>query len=437
MQVTLETTGTLGRRMTIAVPAERMEKEYSTRLRRVSQTARFPGFRPGKAPMKMVEAQYGPQVMDEVAGELIRVTFYEAVSEKGLKPAGGPNIEPKSVGRGKDFEYIATFEVYPQVARLDIKGCRIEKPQVAVTEADIDRTIETLRHQRLTWRPVERAAQNGDRVIIDFQGSIAGTVFEGGTAKDFPLVLGNNTLIDGFESGLVGARAGESRTLDLKFPAEYRNATLAGKAAQFAVTVKQVQEPVLPEVNEEFAKAYGVADGKVETLRAEVRANLESEMRDRVRRELREQVFKTLIDVNAFDVPKALEDEEIKSLIRMTRSNFESQGLPAAQAPTDPALFVEQARSRVKLGLILSELIRAKDLKADAAAVRARIESLAASYDQPQAFIDWCYSKREQLAEIESQVLEDQAVDMLLETADASDKAMTFLELTQLAARRS
>lgn len=429
MQVTVETTGTLGRRMTVAVPAARLELEVTTRLKRLSQTVRFPGFRPGKAPMKMVEAQYGGKVLEEAVGDLIRATFYEAVSERGLKPAGGPNIEPKHIDRGHDFEYTATFEVYPEVTRLEIKGTRIERPAVTVGEDDVDRTIDTLRRQRVTWHPVERGAANGDRVIIDFEGSVGGTPFEGGTAKDFPLVLGNNVLIDGFEAGIVGAHADETRTLDLGFPANYRNAQLASKQAQFAVTVKQVNEPVLPEVNDEFARALGVADGKVETLRTEVRANLERELNDRVRRELRDQVFKAVIEANAFEVPKSLEEAEIGHLIQTTRANLEGQGVPASQMPTDPALYAAQARSRVKLGLIIAELVKTRGLKADAARVRARVEELAAGYENPQEFIGWHYARPERLAEIESQVLEEQAMQLLLETADVVDKAMSFQEL--------
>jgi len=429
MQVTVETTGNLGRRMTVAVPAARMEQEIATRLKRLSQTARFPGFRPGKAPMKMVEAQYAGKVMEEVAGDLIRSTFYEAVNEKGLKPAGGPDIQPKHMGRGKDFEYTATFEIYPEIRRLEIKGSRIERPVVTVSEDDVHRTIDTLRRQRVGWNPVERAAAMEDRVLIDFQGMLDGVPFAGGEAKDFPLVLGNNTLIDGFESGLIGARAGENRTLDVTFPADYRNTNLAGKDVQFAVTVKQVNEPVLPEVNDEFARALGVADGKIETLRAEVRTNLERELAERVRRELREQVFTAVIEANPLDVPKALEQSEIEHLIQTSRANLEAQGMPGNQLPSDPQLYAEQARRRVTLGLILAEMVKVKNLIVDAQLVRARIEELAAGYDNPQEFVDWHYANRERLAEIESKVMEDQAVELLLATAEAIDKPMSFQEL--------
>jgi len=437
MQVTVESTGPLGRRMTVAVPAARLEKEFSSRIQRVSRTARFPGFRPGKAPMKMVEAQYGGQVMDEVIGDLIRSTFYEAVNEQGLKPAGGPNIEPKQVDRGHDFEYTATFEIYPEITRTDIQGQTIERPVVTITDEDIDRTIETLRRQRIEWSPVERAAQLGDRVIIDFEGSIEGTVFEGGRASNFPLVLGNQTLIEGFESGLVGLRAGESRTLDLAFPADYRNAQLAGKPVKFAVTVNQVTEPVLPEVDSAFARALGIEDGSVEAFRAEVRANLERELADRVRRELRDQAFKALLEANTFDVPQALEQAEVQNLIHMTRSNLAAQGIPANQVPTDPALYAEQARSRVKLGLILAELAKARGLKADPVKVRARLAEQAASYDNPKEYVDWHYAKPERLSQIEAQLIEDQALDILLETASVQDKPMSFQELMQPAPRKS
>ena len=436
MHVTVESTGPLGRRMTVAVPAARLEKEFSSRIQRVSRTARFPGFRPGKAPMKMVEAQYGGQVMDEVVGELIRSTFYEAVNEQGLKPAGGPNIEPKQVDRGHDFEYTATFEIYPDIARTDIQGCAIDRPVATVTDEDVDRTIETLRRQRVEWSLVERAAQLGDRVIIDFEGSIEGTVFEGGKASNFPLVLGNHTLIEGFETGLVGMRAGESRTLDLAFPAEYRNARLAGKQVQFAVTVNQVTEPVLLEVNDAFACALGIDDGSVDSFRAEVRANLERELADRVRRELRDQVFKALLEVNMFEVPKALEQAEIQNLIQMTRSNMAAQGVPANQTPTDPTLYADQARSRVKLGLILAELARTRGLKADPGKVRARLVEQAASYDNPKEYVDWHYANPERLSQIEAQLIEDQAVDILLETATVKDKPMSLQELMQPAPRK-
>ena len=436
MQVTVESTNSLGRRMTVAVPAARLEGEIATRLKRLSLKARFPGFRPGKAPMKMVEAQYGGQAMEEAVGDLIRATFYEAVQTQGLKPAGGPNIEPKSINRGQDFEYTATFEIYPEITRLEIRGSKIERPVVSISDDDVNRTIDTLRRQRQIWKPVERAAQNGDRVVIDFQGSVNGEVVQGGTASDFPLVLGSHALIDGFEEGLVGAAKGETRKLDLTFPAEYRNQELAGKQVQFAVTLKQVNEPALPEVNEEFARSFGVADGNVETLCAEVRANLEHELSDRLRRHVREQVFQALINANDFEIPKTLEEEEVARMIQTARQNFQSQGLPVEQVPTDPTLYAQQARGRVKLGLILAELVTARKLMADAAKVRARVEALASTYEDPRTYIEWHYAKPGRLGEIESLILEEQAVDLLMETAELVDKVLSFQELTQPTPRK-
>jgi len=429
MQVTIETTGSLGRRMTVAVPAQRMQQEIAARLRRLSQTARFPGFRPGKAPMKMVEAQYGGKVTEEVVGDLIRATFHEAVSEKGLKPAGGPDIEPKHMSPGKDFEYIATFEVYPEITQLEIKGARIERPVVTISEEDVTRTLDTLRRQRVGWTPVERAAVNGDRLVLDFQGLLDGVPFEGGEARDYSLVLGNNTLVDGFETGLVGACAGERRTLDIRFPVDYRNTQFAGKPVKFAVTIKQVNAPVLPEADNAFAVALGVLDGKVETLHLEVRANLARELAERVRHVLREQVFKAIVDANPIDVPKVLEQYEIEHLLQTGRAALEAQGVPVTQMPGDPQRYTDQARQRVALGLILAELVKSRGLVIDPQRVRAHAEQLAAGYDNPQEFISWQYAKRERIAELESRALEDQAVELLLASANVVEKSMTFQEL--------
>jgi len=311
MQVNVETVGSLGRRMTVAVPADRLEREITDRLKRLSKTARFPGFRPGKAPFKMVEDRYGGTVMDEVAGDLIRSSFFEAVKEKGLNPAGGPRIEQSSISRGKDLTYVASFEIYPEISKTDLDGQRIERPMVSIDDEDVDRTLQKLREQRATWRSVERAAAVGDRVIIDFQGKVDGQPFQGGAATDFPLVLGNNVLIAGFESGLVGAGATEARTLDVTFPEDYRDSALAGKPAQFDVTVKQVNERVVPELNDDLARSLGVPDGSIDTLKKEVRANLERECDDRIRRVVRDRVFRSVADINDFDVPRALEQGEI------------------------------------------------------------------------------------------------------------------------------
>ena len=431
MQVSVETTGNIGRRMTVAVPSARFEKEFSERIKRLSKTVRFPGFRPGKAPLKMVEAQYGDKITQEVVSELIRSSFYEAVTNQGLSPAGGPRIEPKTLGRGKDLEYTAEFEIYPSIARLDIADVTIEKPVCSVQAEDVERTLEVMRKQRTTWKTVDRPGQNGDRLVIDFQGRLDGVPFEGGEAKNFSVVLGADVLIDGFERGLIGARVDEERNLNLIFPGEYRNQQLAGKNVEFHVKVINIEEPELPDIDAEFARQFGIADGSLDSLRAEVRANLEQELEERVRIEVRDQVFKAIMDINQFEVPRALQDAEVERLMQQRRATFESQGIPADKIPSDPILYLDEARQRVVLGLILAEIVKQRSLKVAPERVRARIEKLAASYESPQEFIQWHYAQPERLAQIESGVLEEQAVELLLTGARVTERPTDFQALMQ------
>ena len=431
MQVSVEATGNIGRRMTVAVPSARFEKEFSERIKRLSKTVRFPGFRPGKAPLKMVEAQYGDKITQEVVSELIRSSFYEAVTNQGLSPAGGPRIEPKTLGRGQDLEYTAEFEIYPNIARLDIADVAIEKPVCSVQAEDVARTLEVMRKQRTAWKTVERPARDGDRLIIDFQGRLDGVPFEGGEAKNFSVILGADVLIDGFERGLIGARIDEERNLNLVFPGEYRNQQLAGKNVEFHVKIINIEEPELPAIDAEFARQFGIADGSLDSLHAEVRANLEQELEERVRIEVRDQVFKAIMDINQFEVPRALQDAEVERLMQQRRATFESQGVPADKIPSDPILYLDEARQRVVLGLILAEIVKQRSLKVAPERVRARIEKLAASYESPQEFIQWHYAQPERLAQIESSVLEEQAVELLLTGARVTDRPTDFQALMQ------
>lgn len=433
MHVSVETTGGLGRRITVAVPAERLEKEFSERLKRLSKRVKLPGFRPGKIPMKIMEVQYGGQVLQEVASDLIQTTFYEAVGQQGLKPAGGPTVEPKRFDRGQDFEYVATFEVYPEIKQLELAGKEVERPVTTVADEDVARTIETLRRQQMTWKTVERAAADGDRLIIDFEGKINGEAFEGNKAQNFPVVMGSGALIEGFEQGLLGAKANDERQVAVTFPADYRNAVLAGKAVDFAVKVKEVTEPLLPEIDSEFAKRLGVADGNVDALKQEVRNNLEREATDRTRQLLRQKVFKALVEANPVDVPQALVDAEAARLLRLNRASLEAQGVTEDRLPKEAAVFRDQARQRVVLGLILAEIVKARELKAEAGKVRARLEQMAATYEQPEEFLKWYYGNPERLAEIESAVLEDEIVDLLLQGMTVKDKSMGFQALMQAA----
>ncbi len=429
MQVSVEATSGLGRRMTVALPAERLESEVSARLQRLLRTSRFPGFRPGKAPMKLVEAHYGGKVIEEVAGDLIQSSFHEAVVGQGLKPAGGPTVESRSIERGRDLRYTVVFEVYPEVRKLDISGSRIERPASSVADEDVSHTLESLRKQRATWTAVERPARNGDRLVIDFTGQKDGKPFEGGHASGFRLTLGNQTLVDGFEEGLAGAVPGESRSVTVRFPADYRDAALAGQEVVFDVQVKSVEEPVMPEIDAQFAQDFGIEDGSVERLRAEVRANLERQLREQVRIQVRDQVFSLLLQQNDLPVPAALQEAEVDRLMEQAADSLEAQNIPRSRAPRDRSRYADEARRRVALGLILAEIVRARGLVADPGRVRARVEQLAASYEVPQQFIDWHYAEPGRLAQVESLVLEEQVVDVLLEAADVVDSPRSFAEL--------
>jgi trigger factor len=425
MQVSLESTGTLGRRLTVAVSAERVEEEFSTRLARLSRQVKLPGFRPGKVPLTMVERQYGGRLMEEVAGDLIETSLKEAIHREGLRPAAGPRIRRKELARGRELEYTAEFEIYPEIKKLDIQGVAIERPVATVTAEDVERTLETVRRQRVTWNPVARAAQVNDRLLIDFTGRCEGKPFEGGSANNFPLVLGSGTLVGDLEQGLVGARAGEARALPVRFPADYRHAPLAGKTAEFEVKINEVAEPVLPEVNGDFAKRLGVTDGNVETLRAEVKNNLEREAAVRARAVVRGRVLKALVDANDFEVPQGLVEAEVAKLKRLVQATRAAPSL-------DEAALRARGRTRVMLGLILSEIVRTRGLKPDAGRVRARLEEMASEYESPETFIQWHYQNPERLAEIESRVLEDKIVEELLATARVDERTVSFQELLNL-----
>jgi trigger factor len=426
MQVSVENVGTLGRKLTVAVPAEDVEKEFSQRLKRLSQQVKMPGFRPGKVPLKMVEAQYGERLMEEIAGELIENSFREAIVKEGLRPAAGPRIERQALARNRGLEYTAEFEVYPEIKKLDIVGNALERPVAAISDEDIDRTIETIRKQRTGWNPVTREARLGDRLKIDFDGKLDGEPLPGGAAKDFLCVLGSGTLIDDLEKGLVGANAGSARNVIATFPADYRHQPLAGKSVQFDVTVHEVAEPMLPEVNEEFAKQLGVPDGSVEKLRSEIKANLDREATQRTRRIVRARVLKSLRDGNTFDIPKSLVDNEVAALKRYAQSTG---------ARPDESALQTQAQQRVATGLVLGEVIRARSIKADPARVRAKLEEMATEYEQPAAFVQWHYEQPQRMAQIESLVVEERAVEELLAQVKVEDKAVTFQELLQLEAQ--
>ena len=422
MQVSVESVGSLGRRMKVAVPADQFEKAFADRLQRFSRSVKMPGFRPGKVPLKMVEAQYGPQLLEEVAGKLIESSYQEALGKEGLRPAGGPKIHPESLGRGKDLQFTAEFEVMPEIRQLDIAGVKIERPVAQIEESDIDSTLETIRRQNVGWSEVARPAQNGDRVLVDFSGRLGGEAFEGGTAKDFPVVIGSNTLLEDLERGLVGVSAGDARTIAVQFPTDYRHEKLAGQRADFDVQVKTVSEPVLPALDAEFARRFGVQDGDIAKLRSEVRGNLEREAAKRARVIVRARVLNALLSANPVEVPQGLLNSELARL--------KAQNSAGATGPGQE----ERARARVALWLILSEIIRVRGHRADPAAVRAKLQELAQEYEKPAELVQWYYANPERLAEVETLVIEERVVDELLAGANVVEQAVPLPELLKMEA---
>jgi trigger factor len=430
MQVSIETTSTLERRLTIGVPAERVEKEVAARLQKAAQTVRLPGFRPGKVPMKVVRQRFGEGVRQEVLGEVLNQSFIEAVQQEKLKPAGRPSIEATSMEAGKDLEYVATFEIFPDFVPGDYSVIEVVKPVAEVTDADVDKMIETLRKQQGTWEVVSRTARDGDQVNVDYVGTKAGEAFAGGNAEGSDLVLGSNRMIPGFESAIVGMQAGEEKTVALSFPVDYHNEELKGAAVEFKIKVNAVKEQNLAELNGELFGKFGVKDGGEAQFRKEVAENMVRELKNATKNKIKSQVMDGVLKVHSdLVVPNALIAEEIKALRGQTVQQFGGQaaGIDFASILPDD-MFKEQAERRVKLGLILSEIITRENIKADAAQVRRAVEEIASTYEDPQEVIGWYYANRQQLQGVETMVAEDQLVAFLLERAQVSEKTCNYEE---------
>jgi trigger factor len=425
MQVSIESVGVLGRKVKVEVPAEDVEKEFGERLKRLSQRLKVPGFRPGKVPLKMVEAQHGGRLMEEIAGDLIQSSLREVIIKEGLRPVAGPRIEEHTIERGKALAYTAAIEIFPEIKKLDIADVSIERPVATVGADDIDRTLETIRKQRTIWNPVTRAAQLGDRVKIDFVGFLKEEPMAGGTAKDFLTVLGGGTLIEDLENGLVGTSAGDSKTVNARFPDSYRHQPLAGQTARFEVTIHEVAEPQLPEVNSDFARLLGIADGDLEKMRGEIKANLEREIGQRARRVVRSKVLKALLAANAFEVPTSLVESEIANLRRMEQSTG---------TRSDDAVVRQRATQRVATALTIGEVVRTRAIKAEPSRIRTKLEELASEYESPEMFIRWHYEEPQRFAQIESLVVEEKAVEELIGQAKVEDKPVSFQELLKLEA---
>lgn len=431
MQANLESLGTLERRLSVVVPMNEIDQEIHTRLKRLSRTVKMHGFRPGKVPIKVVARQYGPQVRQEVLGDALQKSFGEAVRQQNLKVAGYPRFEPKPLTEGaNDFEYSATFEVYPEVQLGDISGATITRPALEVGEAEVERTLEIMRKQRVTYDRVERAVENGDRVTMSYRGTVDGTEFAGGKAENQPAVLGEGRLLPDFESQLAGMKAGDAKTFEVRFPDDYHGKDVAGKTATFEVSVSEVAAPKLPEVDGEFAKSLAVADGDIGKMRSEIKANLEREVKSRLKMRVKEQVMQALIGVTQVEVPKSLVEAEIDRLRKMARQDLAARGIPVKDdTPLPGEMFEKQAQRRVNLGLILAEVVKAQQLQAKPEQVRAVVEEQAQTYEHPQEVVRWHYQQPERLREIESRVLEENVVDWALRTAKVEDKPIAFDEL--------
>ena len=431
MQVSVESTSALERRLTIGVPAERIESEVTKRLQQTARRAKVPGFRPGKVPMSVIRQRYEDSARQEALGDLIQSSFYEAIVAEKLNPAGAPSVEPKVFEKGKDLEYVATFEIYPEIQVAGFEGITVERPQAEVSEADVDNMLDILRKQNTRFEAVERAAENGDQLNIDFVGKIEGEAFAGGSAKGTALVLGSGRMIPGFEDALVGAKAGEERVITPTFPEDYQNLELAGKTAEFTVTVNAVAAPVLPELNEQFFALFGASEGGLEGFRAEVRKNMERELRQAIKSKVKNQVMEGLLAANPVELPKALVANEVQRLrvqaVQQFGGNIKPEQLPAE-------LFEEQAKRRVSLGLIIAEVVKQAELKPDDARVRELIEEMASAYQEPQQVVAWYYKNEQQLGEVRSVVLEEQVVDTVLQKAKVTDKPVSYEEAVKPAA---
>lgn len=442
MATAVETLEKLERRITITVPLADIKAEVEKRLKIRARTAKAPGFRPGKVPMKMVAQQYGYQVETEVLNDKVGRAFNEAASENNLRVAGYPKIEPKE-GESKDdgvVAFDATFEVYPEVKIGDLSTAEVEKVKSEVSDAEIDKTIDILRKQRVHYHVkgeagehgtggADQSAQNGDRVTVDFIGKIDGVEFQGGKAEDYPFVLGEGRMLPEFEAAAIGLKVGESKTFPLAFPADYHGKDVAGKTAEFTITMKKVEWAHMPEVDAEFAKSLGIADGDLVKMREDIKTNLEREVSGRVKAKTKDSVMNALIKVAELDVPKALVDQDVERLSEMARQDMAQRGMNVKDVPFPPELFTAQAERRVRLGLILADVVKANKLEATPEQVKAQVEEFAQSYEDPQQVIKFYFSDRRRLAEVEALVLEENVVNYVLGKAKVTEKSVSFDEL--------
>ncbi len=434
MEIALTETQGLERRMSMGIEADKVNQEMQVRLKSLSKKVKIDGFRPGKVPLSVVKSRYSAQVKQEVLDELVRNAFSEAVQKEELKLAGPPRFEIEKEG---ELQFAAVFEVFPEVKVASTAEMKVEKPQAEVADEDVDEMINTLREQRLSWDEVDREAQDKDRVEVDFVGTIDGEEFDGNRGEHVSVTIGSNGMIKGFEDGLLGAKAGDNRTFDLEFPGDYHVKDLAGKPVSFEIKVHAVFEPKLPEVDSEFVKNLGVADGDVDVFRAQVKERCDVELKQRLKDKIKENVMNALLEVNNVELPKVMVNEEMENLRKEFSNKLAQQGIDAANMQLPAAVFEKQAERKVSLGLILSEIAKQQDIKIKAENVRDTVNMIASGYEKPEEVVNWYYEDRRRLAGVESLVLEDQVVEWVMENSDVSERTMTMSELVDESSKQA
>ena len=428
MQVSVETTEGLGRRMTVELPKDRLDSEVQSRLQRLTRTVDIKGFRPGKVPMKIVQKRYGADVRNEVLNELLQSSFSDALRQENLHPAYEPTIEESSLEAQDSFKYTAVFEVMPEIQLADLADTTFEIPTAPIEDGDVDKMIDKLLTQTADWKEVDREAADGDRVRVDFTGTLNGEEFAGGKGDNLPITLGSGSMIEGFESGIVGAKAGESRTLNLSFPEDYHHNDVAGKEVQFAVTVNLIEESVPAELNDELFQRFGITEGGLDAFRAAIRDNMAREMQNNVDTRMKQAVMDKMLESNDFDVPNGLIEREAQALVEQTKQNMQ-QSNPDSPVDLDHKVFMEQAERRVRLGMLIMETAKQRGVTASHEAITAEISRIASTYQDPTGVVEYFTKNQERLAEVENLVLEKEVVKWVLENAKQEETSVSFEEL--------
>ena len=426
MQVKVESTTALERRVRVQIPEERVVGEVDKRLGDLARSASLPGFRPGRAPVKVIRRRFGRQVRDEVVGELVRSSLDDALAQEQLRPASPPTIDPLLNNPGEGVDYTVTFDVYPSVSLQPLDAIEIRKPRAEVEDSDIERMIETLRRQRRRWETAERKAQSGDRAVIDYLGRVGEEELPHGRGEEVPIEIGSGSMIPGFEDGLIGSGAGDEKVLQLTFPENYAQAEVAGKEVEFTVKVHRIEEAVLPDLDDEFVTGFGVREGGIDAFRAELRGNMQRELEDGVRAMTKQRVLEALLEGQEIELPSAMVDEEIGRAMERQRAELRHSGVDPERLALQPSMFEEGARRRVTLGLLMAETVKVHDIQVDPDRVRQRIQTIASTYEDDGEVMNYYYSDPERLSYIESTVLEDQVVEWILERAKVEEEPMSF-----------